>query len=216
MNRDFFPKQARRATWFAAVLLPLGAMAQSGTSGSTSGAADNTYQRSSYQNAHNKSWLPYTENGYWGFNLGAPDYEKNCTAGFNCKDPDVGGKIYIGGQFNRWLGLEAGYVNVGELERNGGDTSAHGLNVSLVGTVPFNDVFSAFAKVGTTYGWTKTEGAVGATGKRDDFGLSYGAGLGFSLSPRTQLLVEWDRHDFKFVDQRAEVDMYSVGLRFRF
>lgn len=213
MTQSFFLKQARRATWCAAVLLPLGAMAQSDTS---KGAANTTYQRSAYNNKYNKSWLPYTENGYWGFNLGAPDYEKNCTAGFSCKDPNVGGKIYVGGQFNRWLGLELGYVNVGELRRNGGDTSAQGLNLSLVGSVPFNDVFSAFAKVGTTYGWTRTKGDVGETGKKDDFGLSYGAGLGFKLSQQTQLLVEWDRHDFKFADQRAEVDMYSVGLRFNF
>lgn len=213
MTRSFFLKQARRATWCAAVLMPLGAMAQSDTS---DGASNSTYQRSAYKNKYNKSWLPYTENGYWGFNLGAPDYEKNCTAGFSCKDPDVGGKIYVGGQFNRWLGLEVGYVNVGELRRNGGDTSAQGLNLSLVGSVPFNETFSAFAKVGTTYGWTRTKGDVGDTGKKDDFGLSYGAGLGFKLSPQTQLLVEWDRHDFKFADQRAEVDMYSVGLRFHF
>lgn len=216
MNRDFCLKQARRAGCIVAALLPLGALAQTGASGNMSGASSDPYQRSAYRDSSDKSWLPYTQNGYWGFNLGVPDYEKNCTAGFSCKDPDVGGKIYIGGQFNRWLGLEVGYVNVGELKRNGGDTSAQGVNLSLVGSVPINDVFSAFAKVGTTYGWTKTRGDVGDTGKKDDFGLSYGAGLGFNLTPRTQLLVEWDRHDFKFVDQRAEVDLYSVGLRFRF
>ncbi|MDE2598438.1 MAG: porin family protein [Rhodocyclaceae bacterium] len=166
--------------------------------------------------AQGKSWLPYTYNGYWGVNLGAPDYEKHCAAGFGCNDPDVGGKIYIGGQFNQWLGAEIGYINVGKFDRNGGDTTAQGVNISLVGTVPVNNVFSVFGKVGTTYGWTKTEGAIAPTGKKDDFGLSYGAGLGFNLSPQTQLLVEWDRHNFKFVDDRADVDMYSVGLKVRF
>jgi OmpA-OmpF porin, OOP family len=201
----------KRFVSIAAMTLPLAAVAQG-----TQGYSNNQRYSTSSGSPSDKSWLPFTHSGYWGFNLGAPDYEKNCAAGFSCKDPNVGGKIYLGGQFNQWLGAEIGYVNMGKLERNGGDTSAYGVNLSLVGTLPVNDVFSAFAKVGTTYGWTKTEGAVGPTGKADDFGLSYGAGVGFNLSPRIQLLAEWDRQSFKFVDQKADVDLYSVGLRFRF
>jgi len=194
----------------ATAILPISAMAQDTYSGNQG------YSSSSSASPSDKSWLPFTRSGYWGFNLGAPDYEKHCAPGFSCKDPDVGGKIYLGGQFNQWLGVELGYVNVGKLERNGGDTSAQGANLSLVGNVPLGEVFSAFAKVGTTYGWTKTEGAVAPTGKEEDFGLSYGAGLGFNISPTLQLIAEWDRHNFKFTDQKAEVDLYSVGLKFRF
>jgi OOP family OmpA-OmpF porin len=205
-------KKLKQVALCVAIVLPLSAMAQT-----TSGESySNRGYQSSASASNEKSWLPFTSSGYWGFNLGTPDYEKNCQPGFSCSDPDVGGKIYTGGQFNKWLGMELGYVNFGELERNGGDTKAHGVNLSVVGTVPMGTVVSAFAKVGTTYGWTKTEGVIGRTGKADDFGLSYGAGLGFNLSAQTQLLVEWDRHNLKFADRDSDVDMYSVGLKFRF
>lgn len=196
----------------AVAAMPLAASAQD-SSYDNSRTRDNTYNSDA---DNSRSWLPYTRSGYWGINLGQPDFQKNCTPGFNCDDSNIGGKIYTGGQFNKWLGAEIGYVNFGKLERNGGDTKAQGVNLSLVGTVPLGDVFSVFGKVGTTYSWTKTDGVVGPTGKENGFGLSYGAGVGFNLSPRSQLLAEWEKHRMQFADQDADVNLYTVGLKFRF
>jgi hypothetical protein len=213
MNRYHLGLLRRPALIAFAALVPLSAFSQTSSNYDSARSADNSYNRNADSS---RSWLPYTHGGYWGFNLGTPDYEKNCASGFTCDDPSVGGKIYTGGQINKWLGAELGYINFGKLERNGGDTKAQGINLSLVGTIPVGEVFSVFGKVGTTYGWTKTDAAVGATGNENGFGLSYGAGLGFNLNPRTQLVAEWDKHEFKFADRRADADLYSVGLKFRF
>lgn len=203
MASHFLPKSARHLLRWAALLLafgPLWAFAQMNTSQDSSPGGS--------------SWMPY--NRYWGFNLGAPDYDKDCTPGFTCDDPDVGGKIYVGGQFNKWLGIEAGYVNFGAMDRNGGETKAQGINASLVGSLPLAEAFRVFGKVGTTYGWTKASGTVGPTGNDDGFGLSFGAGLGYEFNKTTEMIVEWDKHDFNFEGGDADVVMYSVGLKFRF
>jgi OmpA-OmpF porin, OOP family len=212
MNRAIFLKSAKFLTCVAAVM-PLGVMAQTEVPASSSSDSYNrSYRR---DDASGRPWWQM-QNNYWGFNLGAPRYDRSCAPGFACEDPDVGGKIYIGSHFNRWLGAEVGYVNFGKGDSNGGNVEAQGANLSLVGTLPLGDAFRVFGKVGTTYSWTKVDGTVGPTGKDDGFGLSYGAGLGFDLNPRTQMVFEWDRHELNYVNGESDVDMYSVGLKFRF
>jgi opacity protein-like surface antigen len=166
-----------------------------------------------------RSFIPYTSNGYFGVNLGKGDYRKNCVGGFECKDPDIAGKLYTGGLFSRVIGVELGYINTGNADRNGGEIKAQGVNLSVVGNLPLTDTFNLFAKGGTTYAWTEETAAPGtgiATGDTNGFGLSYGAGLGYDVTRDIQLVAEWDRNRFKFVSGRQNVDLYSVGVRFKF
>lgn len=164
-----------------------------------------------------KSWMPYMSGGYVGINLGSPRFDdKNCAGGFSCDDPDLGGKIYTGGMFNRNFGLELAYVDMDALERNGGESEAHGFDLSIVGSLPLNNTWNAFARLGTTYGRTKTSGAVGSTGEESGWEPSYGFGVGVNINPRTEVLLEWDRHRFEFVDREADVDLVSLGLKYRF
>src|SRR5262245_20751628 len=172
--------------------------------------AQSTYNDNRGDGGSSASWLPWTHNGYWGINLGKPDYDR----GGN--DPSLGGKLYTGGQINKRLGLEFGYENMGTLERNGGDVDAQGLNLSLVGTVPLDNSFDIFGKLGATYGWTDTDGTTGRNGDEDGLGGSYGVGAGLRVSRNTKLLLEWERHDFRFVGGKSDVDMVSLGLKFRF
>lgn len=165
------------------------------------------------------SWIPYTSYGYIGLNLGTSDYKLPCAGGFECDNPNVAGKFYTGGLFSRVLGLELGYINTGNADRNGGEASAQGVNVSLVGNLPITDRFNVFAKGGTTYAWTEVTAATGTgvrTGDTNGFGLSYGAGLGFDVTRDIQVVGEWDRNRFKFVSGREDVDMYTVGVKFKF
>lgn len=177
-------------------------------------AQDMNSDTTRYDNS--SSWVPYTNNGYVGINLGQPRFDHDtCAPALNCNDPNFGGEIYTGGMFNRNLGLELGYVDVGKLDRNGGDVSARGVNFSLVGDVPAGPV-NIFGKVGSTYGWTETNALVGATGDKSGWGMSYGAGVGFDVAPNSQLLVEWDRTRFKAAYGDQDADLATVGLKHRF
>lgn len=185
--------------------LPVGALAQTGTGSS--------WDR---DRGESRSWIPGTSYGYVGANLGVTEWDTPCP--FQCDDSDIAGKIYTGGLFNRVIGMELGYINVGEADRVGGTWKAQGANISLVGNLPLGAA-NLFAKVGGTYGWTRTSAAPGATiatGKDDGFGLSYGAGVGFDVTKNVQAVAEWDRHEFKFASGRDDVDMYSLGIKYKF
>lgn len=167
------------------------------------------------------SFIPRTTEGYFGLSLGKSSYDINggSAPGLTFDDSDTAGKIYTGGYFNRNLGLEFGYLNMGKAERIGGSTKAHGFNLSLVGRAPLNEQFDVFGKVGTTYGRTETSGTSGLgvqTGKDDGFGLSYGAGVRWSFSPQWAAVMEWERHRFHFADGKSDVDMATIGVQYRY
>lgn len=195
----------------AAVVLALSQSAvQAQTSGSTS-----TYD------ASRQSWLPYTNNGYIGLNVGRPKYSTSCgSAVFNCDDPSAAANVYVGGMFNSFLGAELGYLHMGDADRAGGTTRAQGVNLSLVGRIPVGSMFSVFGKLGTTYGRTRTEAMAGSgiTGGKDSgWGGSYGVGASIDFTNNWSAVLEWQRHRFHFAgDQRDYVRTTSLGAKYRF
>ena len=166
------------------------------------------------------SMMPGLSRGYMGLNIGKSDFRAGCGNGaFACDDSDTAGSIYFGSMFRDNLGAELGYVNMGRVSRGGGDTKAHGLNLSLVGKAPLSPAFSLLGKVGTTYGRTQTTSAAGsgvAAGSDNGFGLSYGIGASYDFTPNMAATVNWDSHDFRFAGGRDPVRMTSVGLQYKF
>jgi OOP family OmpA-OmpF porin len=180
----------------------------------------NTGQRRAYAPGEgNFSVIPYASHGYVGINVGRPDYDVACVGGFSCSDSTTSYHLYTGGMFNRYLGAELGYVNLGRMDRGGGKTEAHGINLSLVGRVPLG-VLHLYGKVGTTYGRTEVTASPLsglATGKDSGWEGSYGAGIGFDLSPRSAIVVEWNRYQMRFVGAgKQDVDTTSIGYMHRF
>lgn len=166
------------------------------------------------------SMMPGLSRGYMGLNIGKSDFRAGCGNGaFACDDSDTAGSIYFGSMFRDNLGAELGYVNMGRVSRGGGDTKAHGLNLSLVGKAPLSPAFSLLGKVGTTYGRTKTTSAAGSgvtAGSDNGFGLSYGIGASYDFTPNVAATINWDSHDFRFAGGRDPVRMTSVGLQYKF
>ncbi|MGE0332017.1 MAG: outer membrane beta-barrel protein [Ramlibacter sp.] len=166
------------------------------------------------------SMMPGMSRGYMGLNIGQSDFRAGCGNGaFACDDSDTAGSIYFGSMFRDNWGAELGYVNMGRVGRGGGDTRAHGLNLSLVGKAPLTPAFSLLGKVGTTYGRTETTSAAGSgvtAGSDNGFGLSYGIGASYDFTPNVAVTVNWDSHDFRFAGGRDPVRMTSVGLQYRF
>lgn len=167
-----------------------------------------------------ESWIPYTSSGYIGISGGKPDLKTGCVAGLSCEDPDSAWSIFLGGQFNPYLGLQLGYLQLQDAERNGGDTKVRGVNISLTGAVPLGSNFSLNGRVGGTYGWTKT--SVGTlvpapSGNEEGFGVAYGVGASWDFDRHWSVTLDWDRHRLKYAgDQKKDTDIASIGLRYRF
>ena len=170
--------------------------------------------------AESFSVIPYSTNGYIGLNVGKPDWSLPCGGGpFGCDESNTAFNLYTGGMFNQHFGAEIGYVDFGDFKRGGGRTSAAGLNLSLEGHLPLGGV-NLYAKIGTIYGRTKTSAnplSTLATGKRSGWEGSYGVGVGFDLSPRSMVVLEWNRYDLNFSDVgKRDITTTSIGYVHRF
>jgi OmpA-OmpF porin, OOP family len=186
--------------------------------GSTSGAVPTTGPRMPGEGGY--SIIPYSTQGYVDINVGRPDYDLGCGAGgFSCSDSSTSFNLYTGGMFTQYLGAELGYVNLGKMRRGGGASKAHGINVSLVGRVPLG-AFNVFGKLGTTYSRTEVTASPLsgiATGRESGWAPTYGAGVGYDLTPRSSIVLEWNRYDMRFAGVgKQEVTTTSLGYVHRF
>ncbi|HIV72000.1 MAG TPA: porin family protein [Candidatus Aquabacterium excrementipullorum] len=167
-----------------------------------------------------ESWIPYTSSGYIGISGGKPDLNTACVAGLRCDDPDSAWSVFLGGQFNPYLGLQLGYLQLQDADRNGGDTKVRGVNIVLTGALPLGSNFSLNGRLGGTYGWTKTSVGAGVpapSGNEEGFGASYGVGASWDFDRHWSVTLDWDRHHLKYAgDEKKDTDIASVGLRYRF
>ena len=179
-------------------------------------------QTSSASPKQRDSFIPYTQQGYFGLSGGRANYDLNAGppgTGLGFDDSDSAWKLSTGGYFHPNAGVELSYLNAGKAHRLGGTTKAEGVNLSLIGRAPLNEQFDLFGKVGTTYGRTRTSGFSGLgvnTGKDSGFGLSYGVGARWNFNQQWAAVVEWERHKFHFADDNAGVKMTTLGVQYKY
>jgi OmpA-OmpF porin, OOP family len=157
-------------------------------------------------------YMPYEKN-FWnnfGINAGSSKYDRNCSG--SCDDKGTGGKVYAGGKFRDWLGLELSYIDAGKATFNGARDHSQGFNASAVLGLPLGDSGSSiFAKGGATYGRTVIGGAH-VTGWEPSVGL----GAAIAMNRNWQIRVDWDRLRFKVPDGKDNVNMVSAGVQYRY
>lgn len=178
-------------------------------------SGNNTYD------ASRTSYIPYTNNGYIGLNVGQSRFSSSCgSLALTCDRSDTSGHIYLGGYFTPYFGAEIGYMNEGNANRAGGRTEADGINLSLVGRAPLSQNFSIYGKLGTTYGRTRVTSTAGTgvvSGKQTDWVPAYALGLSWDIDRNWSALLEFDETRFRFPGNvRDNVRSTSLGIKYSF
>ncbi len=146
---------------------------------------------------------------------------------------DAGYKIYGGYQVSKNFAFEGGYFDLGRFGFNAstvptgtlsGNIRLRGLNLDALGIIPFTETFSAFARVGVNY--AQARDAFAGTGivnvldphpRQNAFNPTLGLGLQYAFSDSFALRAELERHRISdAVGNRGDVDLFSVGLVYRF
>lgn len=144
-----------------------------------------------------------------------------------------GFKLYGGYQFNRYLAVEGGYFDLGQFTYEAttlptgtvsGELKVRGVNLDLVGFLPFTEKFSAFARAGVTQ--ARTRDRFSATGfasvqdperSKSNTGYKLGVGVQYALVPSLGLRVEAERFRIDdAVGSKGDIDLVSIGLLYRF
>ncbi|WP_296825735.1 outer membrane protein transport protein [Thiobacillus sp.] len=129
-------------------------------------------------------------------------------------------KTYAGYQFNKYLALEGGYVNLNDMTARTGTThtniatDAWALGALL--SYPVTDTFAVTAKLGAAYMLAdvkrKTGSALTVRSGDDGYEPNYGVGIRYALLDNVDLRAEWERFD----RSNMNIDLLSAGLAVKF
>lgn len=165
---------------------------------------------------------------YVGGSLGQSSFDKEIvreliTLG-TVDTSDTGFKVFGGYQFNRNVGLEVAYVDLGKASYSGfagpdpvigGKVEVTGVNLSAIGAWPVAPNFDVFGKIGFLSWEDKASdvtGGVPFSDKIEGTDLSFGFGAAWHLTRNVRLRVEWER--FRVDD--TDADLFSVGAVYKF
>ena len=134
-------------------------------------------------------------------------------------------KLQLGYQFNPNWAIEGGYVSLGKASYSGPTigsfkVKASGFNIGAVGTIPLNDKFSLFGKLGMIDGKVEiTDATVCCNGSATKWRPTYGFGVKYDVSKTLGILAEYERFD-KLGDNNVtgtgSVNLLSAGVLSRF
>ena len=165
---------------------------------------------------------------------GRSGWDIDCAATVSCKSRDTSGTIRAGYQFSPYAAIEARYFDLGEASLSfvsgvslpdmtplvtDARVSARGGGVNLILSLPVAERFSisGIAGLARTSARIRNSSPVFST---DDSTRAtkpyYGVNVAYAISPALALSLEADRYRIGFADSTASVDMFGVGLTYRF
>lgn len=141
---------------------------------------------------------------YFGGSYGQYRFKDN-----NLNENDTLWKAFVGGQFNNWLGVEAGYVAMDRAANQGSSFEAEGFTAAAIVSIPLAQKSAFYVKGGGFWWDADRSGPVSSNKDADPF---YGAGFRFALSDHFSLRAEFER--FEVVN--TDIDSASIGLQANF
>ena len=138
-------------------------------------------------------------------------------------------KVFLGYQFNRYVGAELGYFRLGTFSFNApttpagtiqGQTKVQGGNLDLVGTLPITDNFSALGRIGAqaartrgTYTGSGAAVLLNDTPSDRQINAKVGIGLQYAFSRHFMMRAEVERYRISdAVGSHPNINVYSVSL----
>jgi OOP family OmpA-OmpF porin len=162
---------------------------------------------------------------YIGLGVASSDHDfKIGSAGTTSSDGYKGsGKIFGGFDVNPMFGVEAGYTDLRSANHsytigtNTGTATTDGHRAYVAGkaTMPVNDAFSVYGKLGAAYSKTKFRATSLASADDSESGVYAGIGGQYKLSDKVALTLEYERYG-KTKDVGAKADAITVGARYNF
>ena len=177
--------------------------------------------------------LAFAQDSGWyvGASAGQSKAKDSCPnsipVGVSCDDTSGAYGVFGGYQFNKYLGAELGYTDLGEVTASGLGTTetikVKGIELLGVGTFPINPQFEVYGKVGVFF-WDLKDSCAGTLcgfSSQSDTGtdLTYGLGAKFNFTKNVGVRVQYQR--YKDIGNEAttgkdDVDVISVGVVFKF
>jgi OmpA-OmpF porin, OOP family len=151
-----------------------------------------------------------------GGSLGSSHWKGSDLGGIASDPSDTGLKAYGGYWFGQTFGLEGGYVNLGKFKGPSGNLKSDGAFFDAVGKIPLSGTnFSVLGRLGVYNGKLKFD-KLGLT--ESDRGTNFKAGLGaqYDFDSRLGMRAEWERYRLDATGIKANTDLYSVGVDYRF
>ena len=148
----------------------------------------------------------------------------------SCDSKDRTWNLSAGYQFNRHLGVEAGYADLGKLTVTGGifggvasaDVKTTLVELLGVGTLPFNEKFAIYVKAGLFRSDSDSvfTGAVAGTGSDKKTGFTYAGGLQYSFTPNAAARFEWQSYSDVGTGvpglERGDITLWRLAGRYMF
>lgn len=204
----------------------------------------------SYQYNPNEGFYLGTSIGQAKLDGALDEYER---AGWDTDDKDTAFKLFAGYQFNPNFSVEASYIDFGKFSANAvtdyeaayipeiddtasrttrekHEASIDGFGFALVGSLPIQNGFSVFGKLGlfawdgsvdfsesTTYkvGLDSVTTSESDSGSADDVDPFYGIGAEYVVN-QVMVRAEYERYDLSESGEDFEIDLISASIGYRF
>jgi len=152
------------------------------------------------------------EGPYVGLGLGTARYHGPDIGGLPTDRTSGGGKVWGGWDFTPYFAAEAGYADLGKTGSPAGDVKTRAVFLDAVGKYPFNQSLVGFGRVGVQY--ARGETSLDHTDTGTD--VKYGLGLQYNLNKQVGLRGEWERYRVDVFDNKTDVDLYTLGVNYKF
>ena len=162
---------------------------------------------------------------YIGGSVGEASGDCNATAQTSCDDKDSAWKIFGGYQLNRNFAVELGYSDLGEVSSSGpfGTKVESTLwDLVAVGSLPLDNNFSLYGKLGAYRAEAELSSNVGVSGDKKTTDLTYGLGARYDFTRNLAVRAEWQRYQGIEVPNTvltsgdSDADVLNIGVLWKF